>query len=137
LFSHPSWVTTYTGPAPQEILDPVSLIRGEMYPPAESYMTMMAPEETLCPPFLVCNARLIEPIIVLTPELGDDFGTSGVPDTGPAPQEILDPVSLIRGEMYPPAESYMTMMALPLLLWLWLWYGCRETMGDTGDLGGS
>lgn len=32
-----------TGPATQEILDPVSFIRGELYPPAESYMTMMAP----------------------------------------------------------------------------------------------
>ncbi|CAP94380.1 Guanine nucleotide exchange factor lte1 [Penicillium rubens] len=39
-----------TGPAPQEILDPVSLIRGEMYPPAESYMTMMAPESPPLPP---------------------------------------------------------------------------------------
>jgi hypothetical protein len=33
------------------------------------------------------------------------------PESGPAPQEMLDPVSLIRGELYPPAESYMTMMA--------------------------
>ncbi|KXG46959.1 Guanine-nucleotide dissociation stimulator CDC25 [Penicillium griseofulvum] len=39
-----------TGPAPQEILDPVSLIRGELYPPAESYMTMMAPESPPLPP---------------------------------------------------------------------------------------
>jgi hypothetical protein len=27
--------------------------------------------ETLCPPFLVCNARLIDPMIVLIPELED------------------------------------------------------------------
>ncbi|KAK4864440.1 hypothetical protein LT330_009703 [Penicillium expansum] len=39
-----------TGPASQEMLDPVSLIRGEMYPPAESYMTMMAPESPPLPP---------------------------------------------------------------------------------------
>ncbi|OQD72281.1 hypothetical protein PENPOL_c001G03349 [Penicillium polonicum] len=39
-----------TGPAPQEMLDPVSLIRGEMYPPAESYMAMMAPESPPLPP---------------------------------------------------------------------------------------
>lgn len=28
-------------------------------------------------------------------------------------QEVLDPASLIRGTLYPPAESYMTMMAPP------------------------
>ncbi|KAJ5384604.1 Guanine-nucleotide dissociation stimulator CDC25 [Penicillium concentricum] len=39
-----------TGSAPQQMLDPVSLIRGEMYPPAESYMTMMAPESPPLPP---------------------------------------------------------------------------------------
>ncbi|KAJ5960332.1 Guanine-nucleotide dissociation stimulator CDC25 [Penicillium vulpinum] len=39
-----------TGFVPQEIFDPVSLIRGEMYPPAESYMTMMAPESPPLPP---------------------------------------------------------------------------------------
>ncbi|KAJ5103362.1 hypothetical protein N7532_003891 [Penicillium argentinense] len=40
-----------TGTAPQEILDPVSFIRGALYPPAESYMTMMAPESPpLAPP---------------------------------------------------------------------------------------
>lgn len=39
-----------TGPTPQEMLDPGSLIRGEMYPPAESYMTMMAPESPPLPP---------------------------------------------------------------------------------------
>jgi hypothetical protein len=38
------------GPAPQEMLDPVSLIRGELYPPAESYMTMMAPDSPPLPP---------------------------------------------------------------------------------------
>ncbi|OKO98988.1 Guanine nucleotide exchange factor LTE1 [Penicillium subrubescens] len=39
------------GPAPQEILDPVSFIRGALYPPAESYMTMMAPDSPpLAPP---------------------------------------------------------------------------------------
>lgn len=38
-------------PAPQEILDPVSFIRGALYPPAESYMTMMAPDSPpLAPP---------------------------------------------------------------------------------------
>ncbi|KAJ5550967.1 Guanine-nucleotide dissociation stimulator CDC25 [Penicillium sp. DV-2018c] len=41
---------TNMGTAPQEILDPISLIRGEMYPPAESYMTMMAPESPPLPP---------------------------------------------------------------------------------------
>ncbi|BCR84827.1 mitotic regulator LTE1 [Aspergillus chevalieri] len=35
------------GISSQEILDPASLIRGTLYPPAESYMTMMAP---LSPP---------------------------------------------------------------------------------------
>ncbi|KAJ5773916.1 Guanine-nucleotide dissociation stimulator CDC25 [Penicillium paradoxum] len=39
-----------TGSAPQELLDPVSLIRGEMFPPPESYMTMMAPESPPLPP---------------------------------------------------------------------------------------
>ncbi|KAJ6011431.1 hypothetical protein N7451_002843 [Penicillium sp. IBT 35674x] len=34
--------------APQEIMDPVSFIRGVLYPPAESYMTMMAPDSPLC-----------------------------------------------------------------------------------------
>ncbi|KAJ5174454.1 uncharacterized protein N7482_000331 [Penicillium canariense] len=39
------------GPAPQEILDPVSFIRGALYPPAESYMAMMAPDSPpLAPP---------------------------------------------------------------------------------------
>lgn len=38
-----------TGPAPQEMLDPVSFIRGELYPPAESYMTLMAPESPPLP----------------------------------------------------------------------------------------
>ncbi|CAG8013418.1 unnamed protein product [Penicillium olsonii] len=37
------------------------------------------------------------------------YGT--VPQSGPIPQEALDTVSLIRGELFPPAESYMTMMA--------------------------
>lgn len=38
-------------PPPQEILDPVSFIRGALYPPAESYMTMMAPDSPpLAPP---------------------------------------------------------------------------------------
>jgi hypothetical protein len=41
---------TEMGSAPQEILDPISLIRGEMYPPAESYMTTMAPESPPLPP---------------------------------------------------------------------------------------
>ncbi|KAJ5163515.1 uncharacterized protein N7500_005345 [Penicillium coprophilum] len=39
-----------TGYAPQDILGTASLIRGEMYPPAESYMTMMAPESPPLPP---------------------------------------------------------------------------------------
>lgn len=40
-----------TGAATQEILDPVSFIRGELYPPPESYMTTMAPESPpLAPP---------------------------------------------------------------------------------------
>lgn len=38
-----------TGATPQETLDPVSFIRGELYPPAESYMTMMAPESPPLP----------------------------------------------------------------------------------------
>ncbi|CAI7597849.1 unnamed protein product [Penicillium glandicola] len=39
-----------TGSAPQQIFDPISLIRGEMCPPAESYTTMMAPESPPLPP---------------------------------------------------------------------------------------
>jgi hypothetical protein len=39
-----------------EILDPVSFIRGALYPPAESYMTMMAPESPpLAPPSNASN----------------------------------------------------------------------------------
>lgn len=34
--------------------------------------------ETLCPPLRVCSARLIDPMMVLMPELGADLGTSGV-----------------------------------------------------------
>lgn len=34
-----------------------------------------------------------------------------VPECRPTLRETLDPVSLIRGELYPPAESHMTMMA--------------------------
>ncbi|KAJ5115383.1 hypothetical protein NUU61_001142 [Penicillium alfredii] len=42
--------------ATQDILDPVSLIRGELYPPAESYMTMMAPDSPpLAPPSTTGN----------------------------------------------------------------------------------
>ncbi|OQE19820.1 hypothetical protein PENSTE_c014G04542 [Penicillium steckii] len=42
--------------APKEILDPVSFIRGALYPPAESYMTMMAPESPpLAPPLANSN----------------------------------------------------------------------------------
>ncbi|CDM33859.1 hypothetical protein CBS147339_7734 [Penicillium roqueforti] len=59
-----------TGPAPQEMLDPVSLIRGEMYPPAESYMTMMAPESPPLPP----------PLKNLNP---DRRSTPGVPKSSP------------------------------------------------------
>ncbi|KAJ5594767.1 uncharacterized protein N7459_000975 [Penicillium hispanicum] len=36
-------------PAMQEILDPVGFIRGLLYPPAESYMTMMAPDSPPLP----------------------------------------------------------------------------------------
>lgn len=36
----------------QEVLDPGSLIRGYLYPPAESYMTMMAPPS---PPLPLCS----------------------------------------------------------------------------------
>ncbi|KAJ5887913.1 hypothetical protein N7495_007954 [Penicillium taxi] len=41
------------GSAPKEISDPVGFIRGVLYPPAESYMTMMAPES---PPLPVPSA---------------------------------------------------------------------------------
>jgi hypothetical protein len=51
------------------------------------------------------------------------------PDTGPAPQEILDPVSLIRaGPVSGSTANIGTRSSrtesekLPLLLWLWLWY---------------
>ncbi|KAJ5155740.1 hypothetical protein N7492_008543 [Penicillium capsulatum] len=37
------------GLAPQEMLDPVSFIRGGLYPPAESYMTVMAPDSPPLP----------------------------------------------------------------------------------------
>jgi hypothetical protein len=44
------------GLAPQEILDPVSFIRGALYPPTESYMTMMAPDSPpLAPPSTSSN----------------------------------------------------------------------------------
>lgn len=128
--------------------------------------------ETLCPPFLVCNARLIEPIIVRIPELGDDLGTSGVlrrsgfgffngggrgGDSGAiivmydsaggyiSPRIKLTGSSISCGAG-PVSGSIANIGSrssrtesekLPLLLWLWLWYGCRETMGDTGDPDGS
>ncbi|EKV07317.1 Guanine nucleotide exchange factor, putative [Penicillium digitatum Pd1] len=40
------------------------------------------------------------------------------PETGPAPQKMFDLISLIRGQMYPPADSFMTTMVpeSPLLL---------------------
>lgn len=126
--------------------------------------------ETLCPPFLVCNARLIEPIIVLIPELGDDLGTSGVlrrsgfgffngggrgGDSGAiivmydsaggysSPRIKLTGSSISCGAG-PVSGSIANIGSrssrtesekLPLRLWLWLWYGCRDTMGDTGDPG--
>ncbi|KAJ5601686.1 hypothetical protein N7510_011220 [Penicillium lagena] len=44
------------GPAQQEVFDPVGLIRGELYPPAESYMTMMAPDSPpLAPPSIIAT----------------------------------------------------------------------------------
>ncbi|CAG8145497.1 unnamed protein product [Penicillium salamii] len=47
----PTYATTsQSGPVPQESLDTVSLIRGELFPPAESYMTMMAPDSPPLPP---------------------------------------------------------------------------------------
>ncbi|KAJ5674072.1 hypothetical protein N7462_009511 [Penicillium macrosclerotiorum] len=46
----------YARRAPQEILDPIGFIRGALYPPAESYMTMMAPESPpLAPPLASSN----------------------------------------------------------------------------------
>lgn len=38
-----------TAAPPQDTLDPVSFIRGGLYPPAESYMTIMAPESPPLP----------------------------------------------------------------------------------------
>lgn len=61
-----------TGTAPKEILDPVSFIRGALYPPAESYMTMMAPESPpLAPPSMNSN-----PDRRSTPEGGSKIGSS-------------------------------------------------------------
>ncbi|KAI2793040.1 hypothetical protein POX_b03087 [Penicillium oxalicum] len=42
--------------APRELLDPVSFIRGTLYPPVESYMTMLAPDSPpLAPPSHASN----------------------------------------------------------------------------------
>ncbi|KGO71845.1 Guanine-nucleotide dissociation stimulator CDC25 [Penicillium italicum] len=62
-----------TGPAPQKMLDLVSLIRGEMYPPAESYMTIMAPESPPLPPPLKPpnpDRRSTPDVPKLSPNLG-------------------------------------------------------------------
>lgn len=72
-----------TGPAAQEILDPVSFIRGELYPPAESYMTMMAPES---PP-------LAPPSNSSTPD------RRSIPDQGPKPAPSNSGVRTIIGSI--------------------------------------
>lgn len=61
-----------TGTGPKEILDPVSFIRGALYPPVESYMTMMAPESPpLAPPLSNSN-----PDRRSTPDGGPKAGAS-------------------------------------------------------------
>jgi hypothetical protein len=63
-----------SGPAPQEMLDPVSLIRGELYPPAESYMTMMAPDSPPLPP----PSKNTNPDRRSTPDVPKSTPNSGV-----------------------------------------------------------
>lgn len=71
------------GPSVQEILDPVSFIRGELYPPAESYMTMMAPES---PP--------------LAPPLNSSIpDRRSIPDQGPKPTPSNSGVRTIIGSI--------------------------------------
>lgn len=62
------------GSTPQELLDPVSLIRGEMYPPAESYMTMMAPESPPLPP----PSKSTNPDRRSTPDVHKPTSSSGM-----------------------------------------------------------
>ncbi|KAJ6081906.1 hypothetical protein N7499_006780 [Penicillium canescens] len=63
-----------TGAAPQEMLDPVSLIRGELYPPAESYMAMMAPDSPPLPP----PSKNTNPDRRSTPDVPKPTANSGV-----------------------------------------------------------
>lgn len=72
-----------TGPATQEILDPVGLIRGELYPPAESYMTMMAPES---PP-------------LAPPSNSSNPDRRSIPDQGPKPAPSNSGVRTILGSI--------------------------------------
>lgn len=64
--------TGSSGTGPKEILDPVSFIRGALYPPVESYMTLMAPESPpLAPPLSNSN-----PDRRSTPDGGPKAGAS-------------------------------------------------------------
>jgi hypothetical protein len=63
-----------TGAAPQEMLDPVGLIRGELYPPAESYMAMMAPDSPPLPP----PSKNSNPDRRSTPDVPKPTANSGV-----------------------------------------------------------
>lgn len=70
-------------PAPQEILDPVSFIRGALYPPAESYMTMMAPDS---PP-------------LAPPSNSSNPDRRSIPDGGPKPGPTNSGVRTIIGSI--------------------------------------
>ncbi|KAJ5648500.1 Guanine-nucleotide dissociation stimulator CDC25 [Penicillium lividum] len=69
--------------APQEIMDPVSFIRGVLYPPAESYMTMMAPDS---PPLAL-------------PSSSSNTDRRSTPDGGPKPAQSNSGVKTIIGSI--------------------------------------
>ncbi|KAJ6093336.1 hypothetical protein N7486_008625 [Penicillium sp. IBT 16267x] len=69
--------------SPQEIMDPVSLIRGVLYPPAESYMTMMAPDSPPLP----------------LPSSSSNADRRSQPDGGPKPAQSNSGVRTIIGSI--------------------------------------
>ncbi|KAJ5793135.1 uncharacterized protein N7503_009113 [Penicillium pulvis] len=69
--------------APQEIMDPVSFIRGVLYPPAESYMTMMAPDSPPLP----------------LPSSSSNPDRRSQPDGGPKPAQSNSGVKTIIGSI--------------------------------------
>ncbi|KAJ5644651.1 hypothetical protein N7507_010662 [Penicillium longicatenatum] len=68
---------------PQEIMDPISFIRGVLYPPAESYMTLMAPDSPPLP----------------LPSSSSNPDRRSQPDGGPKPNQSHSGVKTIIGSI--------------------------------------